>query len=273
MSYTGFMLLISMGTAVVFQTDNLIIASFLGVAYVAPYAVALRVTRTLTLFIHRIPDVLFPFYSGMRAQGDKARLRENFLVTARLELVAGMCFALGLAFAGPTVLRIWVGGENVIVLPAFALAVTLVALEAIVHPAAVLAAATGGERSMAAMNNAEAILNLVFSLLLVRRLGVVGVIGGTVAAQAITNLWWMPRWAMRHLAVSLHCYFAKVISPSLVPALTGGAAGLLVLAGLESTWSNAALAGGGVAMIVYSVAYLGFGAGARERNWLLSRLP
>ena len=36
-------------------------------------AIALRLTRGVTGFLHKVPDVLFPFYAGMQAAGDRRR--------------------------------------------------------------------------------------------------------------------------------------------------------------------------------------------------------
>ena len=138
-SYSVFMFLVSAGAAVVFETDALVIAAFLGVAAVTPYAIALRLTRGLTMFLHKVPDVLFPFYAGMRATGEGARMREHFLLSARLELAGAGIVALALAFAGRPLIAAWVGPTNVAAIGVFALAIALVVMEAIVHPAAVLA--------------------------------------------------------------------------------------------------------------------------------------
>jgi O-antigen/teichoic acid export membrane protein len=260
--YSLFMFLVSAGAAVVFETDTLVIAIFLGAGAVTAYGIALRVTRGLTMFLHKLPDVLFPFYAGMRARGELARMRENFLLTARLEVAGAAAVVLGLAFGGPTLIAAWVGAANVASTGVFALALTLVAMEAIVHPAAVLAAATGGERRMATINNAEAILNLALSIPLVIRFGVVGVIAGTVLAQTVTNLWFLPGWAMRRLDLSLAAYARATFGPSLVPTACGAVAGLVL------AWRGLPLLAAAVSVPVFALVYLRTGAGTEERRWL-----
>ena len=111
----------------------------------------------------------------------------------------------------------------------FTLAVVLVLMEAVVHPGAILAAATGGERRMALFNNAEAVLNLGLSIVFVIRFGVVGVIGATILAQALTNLWFLPVWAMRSLAISVREYATATFVRTAIPAACGVVAGLLVV--------------------------------------------
>jgi O-antigen/teichoic acid export membrane protein len=264
--YSVFMFMISAGAAVVFDTDTLVIAGFKGVAAVTAYAITLRVTRGLTLFLHRVPDVMFPFYAGMRAVGDQARIRENFLLTARLEMAGAIMLVLGLSFAGAPLVAAWVGPSNVASLPVFMLAISLVVMEAIVHPGAVLAAATGGERQMALANNAEAVINLGLSIILVIRFGVAGVIGATVLAQAMTNLWFLPRWAMQRLAISVPEYLAATAGRALMPALCGAIGGLVVTHWAAST--PGACIAAAVAMGLFGLVYLRGGAGPEERKWV-----
>lgn len=260
--YSLFMFLVSAGAAVVFETDTLVIAIFLGAGAVTAYAITLRLTRGLTMFLHKLPDVLFPFYAGMRARGELARMRENFLLTARLEVAGAAAVVLGLAFGGPTLIALWVGASNVAATGVFAFALALVVMEAVVHPAGVLAAATGGERRMAALNNTEAMLNLGLSILLVVRFGVVGVIAGTVIAQAVTNLWFLPGFAMRRLELSPAAYVRATFGPSLIPAGCG------LVGGLVTAWRGPALVAAAVSVLVFAVVYVRTGAGTEERGWV-----
>lgn len=262
MRYSLFMFLISVGVVVVFETDTLVIAAFVGAAAVTSYAIALRLTRGLTLFVHKIADVLFPFYAGMRATGEQQRMAENFLLTSRLEVVGGTIVVLALAFAGRPLIGVWVGSANVAGVGVVSLALLLIFTEAVIHPAAVLASAAGGERRMALVNNVEAALNLGLSILLVLRFGVVGVIAGTVLAQAATNLWFLPRWAVRHLGLSTADYLRQTFGATVIAGSCGALAGAVVMA-LRFPFVAAA-----VSVAVFSLVYLKVGASPREQDWL-----
>lgn len=264
--YSLFMFMVSAGAAVIFETDTLVIAGFLGAAAVTSYAIALRLTRGLTGFLHKVPDVLFPFYAGMQAARDRRRLRENFLLSARLELAGAAAVMLGLAFAWRPLIAAWVGPSSVVGSSVFALALTLLLFESLVHPAAVLAAATGGERRMAMVNTSEAVLNLGLSIVFVIRFGVVGVIAATVLAQALTNLWFLPSWAVRSLQISVRQYIAATLARVVAPASAGGLAGLVVAQFFRSDMGRimAATAAAGLFVAVY----LRIGAGVEERGWM-----
>lgn len=271
LSYSTFMFMISAGSAVVFETDTIVIAAFKGAAAVTAYAIALRLTRGLTLFLHKLPDVLFPFYAGMRAVGDTKRIRNNYLLTARLELAGAVIVVLGLSFAGRPLIAIWVGPSNLASLSVFGLAIVLVLMEAVVHPGAILAAATGGERRMAIVNNAEATINLGLSIVFVIRFGVAGVIAATLLAQALTNLWYLPRWAMQRLGIAPAAYARATFGRAILPGLCGAVAGLAV----GWWWSSTvgAFAAAAAAALTFIVTYLRLGAGSEERSWVRGWLP
>ncbi len=268
LSYSVSMFLIVLGGVVLLDTDNPIIALTLGISAVTPYAVAMRLARGLLTFLHRIPDVLFPFYSGMRAVGDTRRLRESFLLTSRLEMAGAGFAALCIVFAGPAFLRWWVGPSNVVAFPVLLLTVVVLVFEAVIHPAAVLATACGGERATARANYIQATLKLMLTVVLVVRFGVVAVVAATAAAQALTNLWWLPRWAMRRASVSAREFWSET-GLRILPAFAAGLAIGLVAAAL---WRGPGDVGAFVAAIgagvAYAATYLAAGAGPQEREWL-----
>jgi O-antigen/teichoic acid export membrane protein len=264
-AYAGAMFAISLSATTAIETSNVIIASFLGIGAVAAYAVALRLTRTLTQFVHKVSDVLFPFYAGMRAADDTSRMRRYFLLTARLELAGGGAVVLLLSFAGLAALRLWVGQQNVVIPSAFALAIVLVALDVVAYPAAVLVTAAGGERSAAVVSLVQAGGGIACALALVRPFGVAGVIGGAVVAQALTTFWWLPAWALRTIKVGWGTYIRSAVMPvllSLVPAFLLGTATSLVL--------HSPAVAAAVALLAYGATYLKIGAEAIERSWLQS---
>jgi len=171
-----------------------------------------------------------------------------------------------LVFAWRPLIAAWVGPSSVVGSSVFALALTLLLFESLVHPAAVLAAATGGERRMAMVNTSEAVLNLGLSIVFVIRFGVVGVIAATVLAQALTNLWFLPSWAMRSLQISVRQYVAATLARVVAPASAGGLAGLVVAQFFRSDMGRimAATAAAGLFVAVY----LRIGAGVEERGWM-----
>jgi O-antigen/teichoic acid export membrane protein len=245
---------------VIFGADSVVIGAILGPAAVPAYALALKGTRSMTLGLHKVADALFPAYAALKAIGDVDGTRRWYTISARVEVAGSVVLALTLWPAGRTVLGWWLGQSNVLVLPAFMLAVLLIILEAIIHPAAVLAAAAGGERPLAGANNVEAAANLGLSLALIRPWGVTGVIAGTVVAQIFTNLWWLPRWAIKYLGWSWHDYATRTIVPSLVP----GAVGTLAAAGFWLVFRQVSpsaaglasgVAGGFAFLLTYSIPF------------------
>lgn len=230
LGYSAVMFAMGVGAMIVFGSDSVVIGAILGPAAVPAYALALRGTRSATFALHKVADALFPTFAALKATSDLDSTRRWYSIAARVELAGSVFLALTIFPAGQTILALWLGPSNVLVLPAFALAVLLILLEAAIHPAAILAGAAGGERPLAGVNNIEAIANIGLSLALIRPWGVTGVIAGTICAQVCTNLWWLPRWAKRHLHWSWHDYVAEIIAPCVLPgAAGGGSAGVVWL--------------------------------------------
>lgn len=260
LKYSTLMFATGVGAMIVFGADSIVIGAALGPAAVPAYALALKGTRSATLGLHKLADALFPTFAALKATDDLAGARRWYAIAARAELAGAVFLALFLLPAGHTILRLWLGPSNVLVLPAFALALLLIILEAAVHPPAILAGAAGGERSLAGVNSLEALANIALSLALVRPWGVTGVIAGTVLAEIGTNLWWLPRWAKRYLDWSWADYVAEIFAPSFVPGAVGAvtaAAAWLVLqqANLGAAGLLSGFAGGTAFVLAYTLPF------------------
>ena len=161
------------------------------------------------------------------------------------------------------------GPATVVAFPVLLLAVVVLVFEAVVHPAAVLAVACDGERATAQANYSQATLTLLLTVVLVSRFGVIAVVAATAAAQALTNLWWHPRWAMRRASVSAGQFWSET-ELRILPAAAAG----LVVGFVARSWpwpgaGDVGAFGPAIAAVVaYGAIYLAAGAGPRERDWL-----
>ncbi|MBV9310887.1 MAG: oligosaccharide flippase family protein, partial [Solirubrobacterales bacterium] len=110
-SFSAFVLVLSVGERLMFQSDALVIGAFIGVSRVAYYAVANSVGLYLTEFVIAIAAVVMPAATTFHAHGQRAALEEVFLkwskVTLSLTLLAGM-FLLVL---GRRLLGWWIGPD------------------------------------------------------------------------------------------------------------------------------------------------------------------
>lgn len=199
---TGFLFFIlQLAVIVGFQSDNIIIARILGVEAVAGYDVALKLSTLPAMFIGLIVVAQWPAYGEALTRGDSDWIRRTFIRTIRLSLLFAVPFALILFNWGDTLIRIWAGPE---VVPSTALITGMSIWSVLLMLGSVVAALLNGLHivKFQAINALlMATANILLSIYLVAKIGVVGAIVGTISAYTIFSL--LPSWyyIRRHISV------------------------------------------------------------------------
>jgi O-antigen/teichoic acid export membrane protein len=187
-SYSADALLAMLAGRVSFQTDAIVINSFLLPQSITLFAVAARLVEYSKDSLRVATMVLTPAVSALEARGDTAGIRRVLIDSTRYVLWLILPVQLGLMLLGRPFLRLWMGEEYAtlsyptLVILALPLSLAL----GMSVPVRILYG-TGRLRWFARAVIAEAVLNLLLSVLLVRRYGIEGVALGTAIPNALLN--------------------------------------------------------------------------------------
>jgi O-antigen/teichoic acid export membrane protein len=171
-----------------------------------------------------------------------------------------------MGFASPLITR-WMGpGFEGSVMPLQVLAVTGIVLVG-QGPLGNILLGTGRHRLVAFVSLGEAVANLVLSVFLVRRLGLLGVAVGTGVPVFIANLFILAPAACRQLNVRVLDFARAVAVGPLVGALIAAVAGALVRDALPPQSLPAIIGEGAAVGVIYFAAVwiFGFDHAIRER--------
>jgi O-antigen/teichoic acid export membrane protein len=171
--------------AVGFASDNVVIAQVLGGAAVAVYAVPQKLFSFVSMLVSIAITPLWPAYGEALARGDVVWVRRAFLASLRLTLATTVPLCTLLAFAGPWILRVAVGRS----LHAHASLLAVLAfwgvISAVSATASVLLNGAGVLKVQTIVAVVASLSNLALSILLTRRLGVIGVCLGSILTQLL----------------------------------------------------------------------------------------
>lgn len=183
-SGSGFLLLQIAG-AVVFSSDNVVVSHYLGAAQVTPYSVTWRLVGLTAVMQGLVFPALWPAYAEAYAKREYRWMRSAFRITLRTTLTLNLGFALLLVAAGKPLIRWWAGAAAV---PSTAL-LGAMALWAVISGCmtveSCLLAAVSRTREQGVLSLIAAAVNLGVSILLVQRIGAVGVIAGTILSYLL----------------------------------------------------------------------------------------
>jgi len=177
--------LIQLAAVAVFSSDNLIVSHYCGASAVTPYSVTWRVVGLTAVLQSLMFPALWPAYAEAYARGDLPWIRRTFAFAMKGTLACTwLCVAFFL-LCGRSLIRMWAGPAAV---PDYALLLAMGAwavINGFMSVESCLLAALNRTRGQAALSMAAAALNIVLSLLLVRHVGPLGVIGGTILSYLI----------------------------------------------------------------------------------------
>ena len=259
-------LAVSNGAGIVkFKTDEIVIASSLPLATVAPYALARRLSEIPTLLAYQFVRIIFPLASGLHATGDAARLRALYVGSTRVALALFVPIALGLVVLVEPFLTAWVGARYA---SEASIAVILIAaglLDMAMWPAASMLMGSNKHRLLAVFSGGSALLNLGLSVTLVGHLGVTGVALGTLIATGLEALIVVPYAMWRH-DVRVSSLIREALAPALLPALPAAVTFVALRGAVHPSSLLAITAVGAVGGLAYAAGYLAFPASADERR-------
>src|SRR4029077_16307909 len=105
----GMFFVIQIAALVLFQTDNLIIAHYLGAAAVTPYSVTWRLFTYTALFQILASPSYWPAYGEAFSRGDRKWIRRSFKMNFKLTVVSTLLLALPLVLFGKWIIEKWAG--------------------------------------------------------------------------------------------------------------------------------------------------------------------
>jgi O-antigen/teichoic acid export membrane protein len=172
--------LIQVAAVVVFSSDNIIVSHYLGASEVTPYSVTWRVAGLAAVLQSLIFPALWPAYAEAYARHDYLWIRQTFMATMKGILGLNVFCALGLICFGRMVIRLWAGAAAVPDRHMILAMALWIIVSGFMSVESCLLAALNRTRGQAILSVGAAVVNVVLSVTLVRSVGALGVIGGTI---------------------------------------------------------------------------------------------
>ena len=181
-------LVLQLAVAVAFTSNSIIIAAMIGPSAVADYAVVSKLFLIPTLLVGFALGPLWPAYREALSRGDVQWVRRTFRRSIRLSLAVAGLVSAALVMLGIPLIALWVGAR---VQPSFGLILAVgiwTTLSAVGTAVAMLLNGAQVMRFQVVTAVLMATANLLFSIALTSRIGIAGVVWGSVIAYTLFTL-------------------------------------------------------------------------------------
>ncbi len=270
--YSFWLFLLDTATRIFYNADAVLIAAFLPVSKVTAYNLGFKPASAVSYFSGPLVSIFLPAASDLQARKDTARLQSLFITGTRGAVALTLPPVLWLLAFGRQAMEVWLGPGHEETLPVLYLFLAVFLVSAAQNPAGVILKGIGQVRALSLVVVTEYFINIVISLLLIPRLGVVGAVVGTLIPALIADLVVIPWLACRALGVD----YPRFIVRTLVGPLVAGALSLALLLPLGLYLTEPSLpviAMGAVStLLLFGSFYFVLGASREEKDWIGEKL-
>jgi len=227
-NYSGITFMIILAGQLRFKTDAVVIGTFLSSAAITYFYAGSRLVDYAGEVVSNLAQIFVPMSSQSDAAGNTDKLRKIFIAGNRVCAFTTLPMTAAFVILGKSIIEVWVGKRYVAqgyqVLLILILPYTLMLIQS---ASSRILFGMSKHGQFAVVTLMEGAANLVLSILLVRRFGIVGDAVGTAIPLAATYLFFMPRHLCRRLGIRVSIYLRQTYLLPLI--LSAPAAGVLLL--------------------------------------------
>lgn len=182
---SGLFFILQLSGLIAFQSDYLIISHYLGPESVALYAVAFKLFTLPSIISSFFLNALWPAYAEAKSRGDMRWVFKSFFTSLRYSAIVVLPFSLVLLVGGRWIIENWVGSS---ITPGFDLLIGLFFWSILTILGGNFAALLNGLGIIKFQIIASllmAIMNIALSIFLVQKIGISGVVWGSVLSISL----------------------------------------------------------------------------------------
>jgi O-antigen/teichoic acid export membrane protein len=209
-TYSSSTFIILVASRLRFKTDAMIIGKFLSASAITYFTIGSRLVDYAGDVVSGLAQVFVPLSSESDAVGDMTGLRKIFVAGNRACALIIFPMAVILIVLGKTIIEVWVGRRYI----AHSYPILLVLL----IPSTLMLAQSASNRvlfgmakhkTLAIVTLLEGGANVLLSVFLVRRFGIMGDAAGTAIPLLCTTLFFLPRHLCRVLKLKIGVYLRE----------------------------------------------------------------
>lgn len=209
-SYSSITFVAAIASQLRFYSDATVIGIYIGSAAITYFSIGSKLVSYSANVTQSMSQIFTPMSSEFNAMGDMERLRRILVMGNSACALIVFPLAVTLIILGKSLIQVWVGAKYVSI--AYTVLVLLIVSDSSQMAQSASTKILYGmarHRTVAFVWLAEGVVNLILSIVLLRRYGVVGVAIGTAIPQLCTNLFFLPQHLCRVLGIRLRTFLSQ----------------------------------------------------------------
>jgi O-antigen/teichoic acid export membrane protein len=217
-AFSAFALLTNVSALVLLRTDPIVISFFLPLTAVALYALSLKIAEQVLMLTKQFINVFTPLLAQLHGAGDRAGVRQSFLISSKYGLASLSIISLPLMYWSSEAMELWVGPDFAASGPILLVLVLTMHFRVLQEGASNVLGMTGRHKYVAFTSILSSLLNVTLSLILVWPMGLMGVAFATAISTFAVGVCVVVRETRRSYDVGLLEYCRVIAAPVVLPA-------------------------------------------------------
>lgn len=209
-SYSSHAFIIRIADEMRFNIDAFVISAYIGLSAVTHYRVASTLVQHFITLIVTFMSVLLPFFSRLDGEKNDEKIKETLFYSTRISVIITSFVGFGLVAWGQPFIERWMGPQYLDAYPCLVVLVAGCVFDLWQAPTVSLLYGIAKHRFYSLYNSLEAVCNVLLSLLLVKRYGILGVAIGTFIPMAVMKLLIQPVYACRVTGIAYWDYVKNI---------------------------------------------------------------
>ena len=219
-NHSGLTLMIVVSSQLRFQTDEIVIGTFLSTSAITFFSIGARIVDYATNVILCIAQLFVPLSSQSQAQGDTEGLRKMLIAGNRACAFVIFPITATLIILGKSIIEVWVGAKYIPqsypVLLVLVIPFTFMLAQG---ASGRMLMGTSQHGTFGVVTLVEGMANVILSVLLIRPYGILGDALGTAIPLTCTMLFFLPGHACRQFGVRVSTFLREAYTLPLLLAL------------------------------------------------------
>jgi len=200
-TYSSVTFILIVASRLRFKTDAIVIGTFLSAAAVTHFSIGARLVDYAGETVSSLAQIFTPMSSHFHTIGDYVQLRKIFISGNRACALVMLPMTVSMVVMGKSVIEAWVGARYVSSYIILLIVVIPITFYHVQSTSIRMLYGMSLHKTLAYIVMMEGIANLILSIFLVQRLGIVGDALGTAIPLLCTSLVFLPRHMCRQLSV------------------------------------------------------------------------
>jgi len=208
--FSQYIFLTQIGDNLRYKIDSFVIAGFIGLASVTLYSIAVKIVDYYMQLMIALTSAVIPLFYRYEGAKDFDSIRQKFILGTRISTIFAFIIGANLIIFGKNFIQNWMGKDYINAYSILIILVIPYIFDLSQRMGMGVLQSLNKHYIYTIMNGVEGVINLILSIILVQKIGIIGVAIGTAIPLLIIKGFIQPYIICKHVDLKISKYLREI---------------------------------------------------------------